>query len=205
MKPAMGAILAVLGLCGLHAIAPLAVHAQWSSGHYDTVPHTTTHYHVVPHNGHYDFVPHTTTHYDQVWHDTSGWNWGSGNGGSIQGGNVVQGQSVVTNRIPTTVSANTIPSRMGGMITLVNPTDNGGPVKYVLNSFSYTANPGDSQTLTNDRSWTITFDNGRGRQVNHRLERGAYEFRVDNANGWTLARVDEGDAPAAPPRPAAAR
>lgn len=156
----------------------------------------------MPHNGHYDFVPHTTTHYDQVWHDTSGWNSGYGYGGYVQGGNVVQGQTVVTNRIPTTASTNTIPSLTGGTITLVNPAGNGGPVRYQVNSYAYTANPGESQTLVNDRAWTITFDNGRGRRVNYRLDRGGYEFRVDEANGWTLARVDAG---AAPSWPAAAR
>lgn len=204
MKPATFAIIAVLALCGLQATAPRAAHAQWSSGHYDYVPHTSTHYHVVPHNGHLDVVPHTTTHYDPVWHNTNN-GWNSGYGGYVQGGNVVQGQTVVTNRIPTTSSANVIPSRSGGTITLVNPAENGGAVKYQVNSLAYTADPGQSQTLQNDRVWTITFDNGRGRRMNYRLDRGEYQFRVDASDGWTLARVDDGGAPAPPQRPTAAK
>lgn len=30
------------------------------------IPHTSTHYHYIPHGNHIDIVPHTTTHYDRV-------------------------------------------------------------------------------------------------------------------------------------------
>ena len=90
MKSAMPAILVILGLCGLHAVAPLAACAQQSSGHYDYVPHSSTHYHVVPHGNHYHTVPHTTTHYDRVWHDTNRWNSGYVSGGYVQPSGSVQ-------------------------------------------------------------------------------------------------------------------
>lgn len=44
------------------------------------VPHTTTHYHAVPHRGHVDLVPHTTTHFHRV--NPYGWNGPRYYGGS---------------------------------------------------------------------------------------------------------------------------
>lgn len=216
MKSVAAPILAVLGLCGL----PGASRAQWSSGHVDYVPHTETHNHYVPHGNHYHVVPHSTTHFDPVWHETSGNGiYYHDNGVTYPSATVTypsppvsypsatvnyapsSSANIVTNSIP---PANSVPAAGGvsaarnGTITLTNPAETGGTVNYKVNSFSYAAKPGESQTLNNDRAWTITFDSGRGKRANYRLERGTYRFQVDDAEGWTLARIDDGDAPAPP-------
>ncbi len=50
----------------------------YGGGHYDNVPHTTTHPDYQRHRFHVDVLPHTTTHIDQVPHN----NFGSGIGSS---------------------------------------------------------------------------------------------------------------------------
>lgn len=203
MKPYTLLIVAILGL----SVVPSA-RGQWPAGHFDYVPHTQTHFDYVPHNGHYHVVPHTTTHYDPVWHDTTGWN--SGYSGYVGSGVVTYpstpavspATTIVTSPIPAAGTANVIPAASRGTITLANPARNGGAVNYSVNTFTYSAQPGQTQTLNNDRPWTIAFDNGRGQQMKHRLDSGAYEFRVDAASGWSLVRIDgAGDAPP-PPRAA---
>ena len=46
-------------------------------GHYDSVPHTTTHTDYQRHGGHVDAVQHTTTHVDQVPHGNFSSRFGS--------------------------------------------------------------------------------------------------------------------------------
>lgn len=201
MKTVTLSIVTGFGLCALAGSWLPAAHAQWSSGHYDYVPHTQTHYHYVPHDGHYHVVPHTTTHYDGVWHDTSGWN--SGYGGYYGNGAVpyrpyqpyqpyggmTQQPTVITNQIPTTPSPNVVPSTTsaaGSTVQIVNPAKNAGTVNYSINASAYSTKPGDTQTLNGTQPLTISFDNGRGRQLRYRLDGGTYEFRVDETNGWSL-------------------
>ena len=51
----------ILSLVGLGLLTASTARAQFGY-----VPHTTTHYDVVPHRFHHDVVPHTTTHFDRV-------------------------------------------------------------------------------------------------------------------------------------------
>lgn len=63
-----------IGLTAVAAMLLVSWEAQaqyWGQqGHYDAVPHTTTHLDYIPHGNHIDVVPHTTTHIDHVYHPT---------------------------------------------------------------------------------------------------------------------------------------
>lgn len=61
--------------------------------HIDYVPHTTTHYHYVPHGNHYHAIPHTTTHYDPVLHYGSHYRNGYHSGFSLNLGHTSRYES----------------------------------------------------------------------------------------------------------------
>lgn len=109
--------------------------------------------------------------------------------------NVALGAAVnaARNKIPVPPAA---PPGQGGAFVLINPRDSGGPIRYSLNSFDYTIQPGETQTVPLDRQWLITFDNGLGKTVTYRMEPGEYEFTVSSDLGWDL---EKRAAPAPPP------
>jgi hypothetical protein len=76
----------------------------------------------------------------------------------------------------------------GGKFVLTNPRENGGPIRYSLNEYSYTINPGESQTVEIDRNWVIRFENGLNRTVTYSLQEGTYDFTVSPQTGWDVAR-----------------
>ena len=98
---------------------------------------------------------------------------------------IVSPAPYTTNRIPVPNSA-TI-SR-GGQFVLTNPRENGGPIQYSLNEYTYTINPGESQRVDMDRDWIIKFDNGLSRNISYRMQQGNYEFTVSDRKGWDIAR-----------------
>lgn len=76
-------------------------------------------------------------------------------------------------------------------ITLVNPAGSGASVTYTLNGFRYTMRPGQTQTITADRAWTIIFGRGsRFGSARYSLSAGTYIFGVTN-RGWELRRSED--------------
>ncbi|MGN6546996.1 MAG: hypothetical protein ACTHK7_18215 [Aureliella sp.] len=91
------------------------------------------------------------------------------------------------------VAANAVPvtnyaPAVGGTFTLTNTPSNGGPIRYSLNNFTYTMNPGESQSVQLDRDWVITFDSGFNKTMRYRMEPGRYEFIVSPEAGWNVVR-----------------
>ncbi len=73
-----------------------------------------------------------------------------------------------------------------GNIKLRLPAGSDGSVNYQLNGTAFVLNPGFAQKFDNDRSWTITFDDGTGQTQSHGLTSGNWEF-VRNTDGrWEL-------------------
>ncbi len=102
------------------------------------------------------------------------------------------------NKLPFPGTANALPgSNRGGQVVIANPRDSGGSIRYSLNNFEYSINPGESQRLNLDRDWIISFDNGMNRQVKYRLADGRYEFTADQQTGWNLVKR-EAERPSAP-------
>lgn len=114
-----------------------------------------------------------------VYPNTSTWNPG------VASSNVM---AIPSNSIP----PNVVPgSPMGviGKISISNPTDSGGSVNYVLNGSSYSIQPGQTQSLDNDRVWTIDFASGGPRgNVRYTLSPGQFKFVVKES-GWELVRA----------------
>lgn len=61
-----------------------------------------------------------------------------------------------------------------------------GTVNYKLNGIAYTMQPGFAQSFPNDRSWTITFDDGTGRIETQALPGGNYQFVKAPDGHWEL-------------------
>lgn len=174
-------------------------HNDHDSGHWDYHPG-----HMQQHNDHYDFVP---GHYD--WHQTH-------NHGQYyypqqqyyypqqqyytpqqtQQYYVPQQAVVQPNPLP---AANPLPRvaqaggvMAGGTIRIVNPATSGQVLQYTLNNTAYTIQPGQTQTLTNDRAWTIAFDRGgHYGQSRYSLSTGTYNF-TSTGQGWNLFRSTGG-------------
>ena len=69
------------------------------------------------------------------------------------------------------------PAGDGLPIKIVNPSDASGSIRYSLNDFDYVIEPGQSQTIVNDRPWTITFDRGdKFGTAHYSLSAGTYTF-----------------------------
>lgn len=93
---------------------------------------------------------------------------------------------IPANSIPPNVVPGTMVSY--GKILIVNPADSGGDVNYVLNGSSYSIRPGQTQSLDNDRLWTIDFASGGPRgPVRYSLSPGQFKFVVKET-GWELVR-----------------
>jgi hypothetical protein len=81
--------------------------------------------------------------------------------------------------------------RIAEELVLVNPSDSGGEVRYLLNEYSFMMPPGHSQRLAADRDWQIRFHRGGGfADAELVLRSGVYEFRADEG-GWKLQSADE--------------
>lgn len=76
-----------------------------------------------------------------------------------------------------------------GKVLITNPADSGGDVNYVLNGNNFSIQPGQTQSLDNDRVWTIDFASGGQRGgVRYTLSPGQFKFVVKES-GWELVRV----------------
>jgi len=89
-----------------------------------------------------------------------------------------------------TIVANPMPAppREGASlpIKIMSPEDAGAPIAYSVNEFEYTIEPGESQTLINDREWVIEFDRGGDfGTARYTLYPGTYEFALAK-NGWEV-------------------
>ena len=109
---------------------------------------------------------------------------------------------VPQNFVPSSIPSNTVPRVANGVVTLFNPADSGGEVRYSLNGNVYSIKPGSVQTLQNDRLWVVEFGSGGPvGNVRYSLEPGIYKFKVTEA-GWNLFRTQDqpslGEIPAAP-------
>lgn len=172
-------------LAGLVAFAATAIgmsgeaHAQHhhghSHGHYHTYyrPVAPTHGHdayghMVDGNGH-----HVTT---------SGQHTGSV--GLLDG-------NIVSNPLPHTANypgAVVMQPGYGLPIKITNPASSTAPINYSLNGYNYVIRPGESQTLVNDRGWTIQFDRGGSFGLaRYSLSPGLFEFTVA-ATGWDIVQ-----------------
>ena len=64
-------------------------------------------------------------------------------------------------------------------------------MKYALNGTAYSIKPGYSQSIQNDRAWTVEFGpGGSAGNVRYSLQTGTYKFKVTEA-GWNLFRSQE--------------
>lgn len=78
-----------------------------------------------------------------------------------------------------------------GTITIANPSDSGGEVSYALNGTPYAIKPGQTQTIQNDRPWTIAFGSGGAvGDIRYSLNPATYRFKVTKA-GWNLFKAEE--------------
>lgn len=113
-----------------------------------------------------------------VYPNSSVWNSGVANPNLV---------AVPTNSLPPNVVPG-VPTGVMGKISITNPADSGGAVNYVLNGNSYSIQPGQTQTLDNDRVWTIEFASGGARgSVRYTLSPGQFKFVVKEW-GWELVR-----------------
>ena len=77
-------------------------------------------------------------------------------------------------------------SGVGLPIKIVSPDDAGAAISYSLNEFDYTIAPGESQLITNDREWVITFDRGGDfGTARYTLAPGLYTFG-QTETGWQV-------------------
>lgn len=89
----------------------------------------------------------------------------------------------------------------GKPIKIVSPKENVAQIRYSLNEHNYTIEPGQTQNLTNDRDWIISFDRGLGNgMVEYTLASGTYRFTMTD-KGWEVYRDKDAVAPATPPTP----
>lgn len=95
-------------------------------------------------------------------------------------------QPVIVNSTPTVVRSRPAPPTPDAMIKISMAAGAGGNVPYKLNDFSYTMQPGFSQKFANDRSWTISFDDGSGKMISQALVPGNYVFVKNDAGMWEL-------------------
>lgn len=97
----------------------------------------------------------------------------------------------------------TFDANRGGTIKLSCPKSAPGGLSYSLNGNFYTIQPGYSQTIKNDRAWTLEFKRGGdgSETVRFPLNAGTYTFAM-GADGWDIQQGGQ-VAPAAdiPPAP----
>lgn len=73
----------------------------------------------------------------------------------------------------------------GQPIKIFNPSDSGIELHYQLNGTDYAIKPGESQLLTNDRSWVLSFDRGGDfGKAEYALSGGQYWFELTKDRGW---------------------
>ena len=81
------------------------------------------------------------------------------------------------------------PSR--GKVTIVNPRDSGGDVRYSLNGTEYRIQPGYTQVFDDDRNWIVAFGSGGSKgELRYTLIAGTYKF-TPHDTGWDLKLAKE--------------
>jgi hypothetical protein len=76
----------------------------------------------------------------------------------------------------------------GEPIVIANLADAGQPLRYLLNGYEYTIEPGHEQKFVEDRDWLVQFGSGGTLgDVQHSLTAGRYVFRHTDG-GWDLLR-----------------
>lgn len=92
--------------------------------------------------------------------------------------NVLPSVSVVTEEVPRI--------ERPGTVVLFNPTESGGPVRYLLNGRDYVIHPGEAQTLAMNQAWIVEFDRGMdGAIARATIAEGIHKFVVGQL-GWEL-------------------
>lgn len=213
--------------CGWLAIAGIAIclsNANWA----DAQHHSDGH-HGGSHHGSSHHSDHTNHHGGQ---HHSGWTSGHHNSYSNGHANVDPGYSHHHHGGPYTSfhnpdysasyyngSSNYVQSNMppgvmqqpiygGGVIRIVNPATSLGLVRYSLNTYPYSIQPGQSQTIESTRVWVASFDRGHGEVARYTLRPGEYYFGTTTDGHWELYRNNSptqtaSDAPEPPAGPAA--
>lgn len=190
------------GLVGLAVTLPNEAQAQYRGyyhrGHYHYYGNYNNYNTYRP--GHYhDSAGHMI---DAAGHHVDSYGNHTGNLGLFEG-------NVVGNSLPysTYYGSTTMNPMYGQPIRITHPSGSTAPINYSLNGFQYTIRPGESQTLVNDRLWTIQFDRGGefGR-ARYSLSPGQFEFTV-SAAGWDFVQrpgaLDAYSTNGAPPPPSA--
>lgn len=187
-------------------------HYDWHPGHYDY------------HNGHYHWHP---GHYD--WHSTSprysspgvGWGvtpqinlytpapaYGPAPNYAVPQSSYAPGYG--TNGLPQNSLipqyGSSVPATVydGGPIVISCPSDAPAPISYVLNGYTYTMKPGESQQFTNDRNWVVQFTRGVPGTADRKYTLSTGKYRFDpSSQGWDLVtdRTAMGTLQPAPPAP----
>ena len=196
--------------CGLVTVLSVAVFATGSleaqHHHHDAAGHRVDHFgHHIDNRGHHTGVvgvyDNSYYRYPQNYvYQQPVQSQGYGNNGYYSTPTVMQ------NYVPTAVTQNVVPSNVvpyaiqtsptgtvvnGGTISILNPADSGGDVKYALNGTAYSIKPGYSQSIQNDRTWTVEFGSGGSAgNVRYSLQTGTYKFKVTEA-GWNLFKSQE--------------
>lgn len=185
------------GLIGLAVSLPGEAQAQYR-------------YYHRGHTHYYNYNTYRPTHYhdsaghmvDSYGHHVDTYGNHTGNVGLFEG-------NVVGNALPYTsyYGAGQAPAGYAQPIRITNPSTATAPINYSLNGFQYTIRPGESQTLINDRLWTIQFDRGgEFGQTRYSLSPGQFEF-TPTATGWDFVQrpgaLGAYSAGGAPPPPVA--
>lgn len=110
-------------------------------------------------------------------------------GSSFNGGFGNSLSTVPSNSVPSSSFRQSPPQNFSNRpIKIVCPDQYDGTVGYLLNDYTYHIRPGESQRLTEDRSWTIRFDRGGDfGTASYRIRPGTYTFRPSD-RGWELYR-----------------
>ena len=189
-------IVGIWGIAGSTASAQVyGGHYDWHPGHYD---YHNGHYHW--HRGHYDYhansprsvAPSTNWGvYPQINLYTPGSAYGPQPNYAVPQNNYVPNQgtySLPQNSLVPQYGAS-VPATVydGGPIVIACPADAPAPISYVLNGYTYTMKPGETQQFVNDRNWVVQFTRGIPGTADKRytLSTGRYRFEP-SSQGWDL-------------------
>lgn len=109
-----------------------------------------------------------------------------GNPGSLTG-SLYRSNNKYNNSSRRTVAQSVQKTGDNKPIMILCPSDSGAALNYRLNDNDYAINPGESQLLTNDRKWVVTFDRGGEHgTAKYTMSPGTYSFRLTADHGWEL-------------------
>lgn len=167
-------LLASISTAGLVLVCPGGLRAQHYHRHY----HGHTHYAYRPYHFH-DSAGHMIDGYG---HHVNSYGGHTGAVGLYEG-------NVLGNSLP--YAANypgaAVPTPGFGLPIRISHTEAADiPISYSLNGYAYVIRPGETQTIPNDRPWTIRFDRGgEFGLARYSLSPGEYEFAISE-QGWQL-------------------